>query len=139
MNMNLLSGINWVAVFVAAIAYFMLGALWYSFLFQKPWVRLQKVDMNAPDARKGVAGIMVSSFLLMLLATIGLAFLVERMQLHQLISGIKIGLLTGICFSLATISIGYLYTKKPLGLHLIDGLYHTTGQIIAAIILCLWK
>ncbi|MBD0296543.1 MAG: DUF1761 domain-containing protein, partial [Flavisolibacter sp.] len=91
------------------------------------------------DARKGVAGIMVSSFLLMLLATIGLAFLVERMQLHQLISGIKIGLLTGICFSLATISIGYLYTKKPLGLHLIDGLYHTTGQIIAAIILCLWK
>ena len=30
----------------------------------------------------------------------------------------------------------YLYIKKPLGLHLIDGFYHVLGQAIAGAILC---
>ena len=36
--MYIFSYINWLHVLVAAIAYFALGAIWYSFLFQKPWV-----------------------------------------------------------------------------------------------------
>ena len=94
--------------------------------------------MNDPNAKKGVAGIMFGSFILMAVATIGLAILVSRLELHQAISGVKWGLLTGVCFSATAISISYLYVKKPAGLHIIDGLYHILGQIIAAVILCVW-
>jgi hypothetical protein len=131
-------GLNWIHVLVAAIAYFALGALWYSLLFGKKWVAYQKIQMNDPDAKKGAGTIMGVSFLFMIVATIGLAILVNRLNLTLAISGLKLGLVTGICFSAMAVSISYLYVKKPLGLHLIDDSYHILGQVIAAIILCVW-
>lgn len=139
MNTSFFADINWLAVIVAAIAYFGLGAIWYSFLFKKKWIEYQKIDVNDPEMKKGVAATMFTSFLLMVVATIGLAILVERLDLSLAISGLKLGLLTGAFFSLTAISISYLYTKKPAGLHLIDGMYHVVGQILAAIILCIWR
>ena len=138
--MYIFSYINWLHVLVAAIAYFALGAIWYSFLFQKPWVRYHNVDMNNPEARKGVAAIMFMSFILMFLITVGLAIIIYRAGINGgALSGVKLGLTTGLLFSAAAISITYLYLKRPIGLHFIDGLYHVVGQIIAAVILCAWQ
>lgn len=139
MDTTIFSNLNWLHILVAALAYFALGSIWYAPLFGKKWVAYQNIDMNAPDAKKGVALIMFGSFVWMLIAVTGLAIIVYRLNLTEVLSGVKWGLLTGICFSAAAISITYLYTKKPLGLHLIDGLYHVIGQIIAAVILCVWK
>jgi hypothetical protein len=138
MDTSFLSHLNWLHILVAAIAYFVLGAIWYSALFQKKWVAYHEVQMNAPDAKKGVAAIMIGSFIWMFIISFALAVLVYRLNLNNAMSGIKLGLFTGLCFSAAAISITYLYLKKPAGLHLIDGLYHIAGQIIAAIILCVW-
>ena len=33
--MHILKDINWMDVIVGAVVYFLLGAVWYSFLFQK--------------------------------------------------------------------------------------------------------
>jgi hypothetical protein len=139
MDTAFFSEINWLAVLVAAVAYFMLGALWYSVLFGKKWIAYQNIDMSHPDARKGTGVIMTGSFVLMLLATFALAVLVIRLDLTVALSGIKLGLFTGFFFSMTAISITYLYIKKPSGLHFIDGLYHVTGQALAAMILCLWR
>jgi hypothetical protein len=133
------SELNWLHILVAAIAYFALGAVWYSALFGKKWVAYHQINMDHPDAKKGTGIIMTASFVLMFLTTIGLALLVNRLGLYQAVSGVKLGLLTGVCFSASAISICYLYVKKPSALHLIDGGYHIVGQIIAATILCVWK
>lgn len=139
MDTSFFSELNWLHILVAAIAYFLLGAIWYSPLFGKRWIAYQKIDMNDPEAKKGAATIMFFSFIIMFLTTIGLAVLVYRLELEEAMSGIKLGLFTGLLFSAAAISISYLYVKKPLGLHLIDGLYHVLGQVIAAVILCIWR
>jgi hypothetical protein len=139
MDTTFLSNLNWLHILVAAIAYFALGSIWYSGLFGKKWVAYQQINMNDPNAKKGVAAIMTGSFVWMFITSLGLAILVYRLGLTTASSGIKLGLLTGICFSAAAISVSYLYVKKPLGLHLIDSFYHIFGQIIAAIILCAWK
>ena len=140
MDTSYFPDINWLAVLVAAIAYFALGAIWFSKpVFGGKWVALHNIDMNDPSAKKGVGAIMFGSFLLMLLATIGLAILVVRFHFYEAISGIKLGLFTGVCFASTAISITFLYIKKPLAIHFIDNLYHVVGQIIAAVILCVWK
>ena len=138
MGISVFSQISWLHILVATIAYFMLGAIWYSFLFQKQWIAHHRIDVNDPEAKKGVGLIMSLSFLLFFVICTALAVIVRELNLHVLLSGIKLGLFTGIGFSAMAISITYLYLKKPLGLHFIDGMYHVTGQVIAAMILCAW-
>ena len=62
MNSEFLSNLNWLHILVATIAYFMLGAIWYSFLFSKKWIEYQGIDMNNPDAKKGAGALMALSF-----------------------------------------------------------------------------
>jgi hypothetical protein len=139
MNSELFSQINWLAVLVAAVAYFILGALWYSkILFANMWIKAHGIDMNDPNGRKGLGMMMFLSFIGFFIICIGLDMLVVKLDLGGYMSGIKLGLATGVCFSMMALSITYLYTRKPISLHLIDGLYHVVGQIIAAIILCVW-
>ena len=91
---------NWLAILVATIAYFMLGAIWYSkALFGAKWASLVGLDMNDPDKGKGMAQMMIGTFVLILLTSIGIALLINRIDLHFLPSGLKLGLITGICFA----------------------------------------
>jgi hypothetical protein len=138
MDTSVFSELNWLAVLVAGLAYFALGAIWYSGLFSKQWVAYHNIAVNEAD-KKGMAAIMLASLVWMLVASLALGILVTRLDLRQVLSGVKLGLFTGICFSFMAISVTYLYLKKPVGLHLIDGMYHVTGQVIAAVILCLWR
>jgi hypothetical protein len=53
-------------------------------------------------------------------------------------SGVKLGLITGVCFSAIAICISYLYQNKPGALSMVDSGYHIVGNVVAAIILCVW-
>jgi len=140
MDTTFLNDINWLAVLVAAIAYFALGALWYSkVLFVNKWLAYTKIDVKNPDASKGIGQIMLMSFIWTIITCIGLAILSARFDLDFWQSGLKLGSVTGICFGMAAISISYLYEKRPMGLHFINGGYTLLGNIIAAIIICCWK
>src|SRR5678815_2755918 len=105
MNPAIFSQINWLAVLVSTIAYFALGAIWYSFLFQKKWIVYTGVNASDPNAKKGMAAIMFTSFILMFICVFGLAFLITKFNLHTWMMGVKIGLLTGVCFCAMAISI----------------------------------
>jgi len=140
MNTEFLSHINWIAILVAAVAYFLLGALWYSVLFGKKWAQLVKLDTNNPDLKKGMGGMMVSTFVLILIVCFGLEILIVKFNFLQEISyGIKLGLLTGLAFATTAVSINYVYENKPANLYLINNGYHVLGHVIAASILVLWR
>lgn len=138
---NLFDYLNWGAIAAAALAYFALGALWYSpVLFVKKWIAYLKIDVNAADAKKGIAAMFGGSFLMMFIQVLAIAILAERLGIRGdgWMSGVKLGAFTGCCFCAATIGVNYLYEKKPLGLFLINAGYALAGNIIAAVIICSW-
>jgi hypothetical protein len=137
---EIFSNINWLAVLVATVAYFVLGAIWHSkAVFANKWAQGHGINMNDPNGRKGFGQILFLSFIAFFVICLTQAIIIHKMHLTGgVMSGLKVGLLTGIGFSWMTISISHLYTKKPIYLHIIDGLYHTVGQVISAIILCMW-
>ena len=141
MNTDFLSHVNWLAVLVAAVAYFMLGALWYSkALFGTKWAQLLKLDMSNPDLKKGMGGMMISTFVLILVTCFGLATLIVKVGFAQEVGfGIKLGLLTGLAFATTAVSINYVYERKPTNLYLISNGYHVVGHVIAATILVVWR
>jgi len=134
--------LNWPAIIVAALAYFALGALWYSkILFAKRWIADLKIDVNSADAKKGMGMMFGGSLLLMFVQCLALAILAERIGIRGdgWMSGLKLGALTGCCFAASATGVNYLYEKKPLSLFLINGGYAIVGNIIAGIIICSWE
>ena len=140
MNTDFLHDINWIAVFCGALGYFMLGALWYSkILFAPKWIELTKVDVSNPDAKKGMGLLMLMSFIWMFISSLGIAILRERMpEVSGWMGGVKLGIVTGLFFGTAAISISYLYEKRPMGLYWINGGYTLLGNIISAVVICSW-
>jgi hypothetical protein len=141
MNTEIFSHLNWWAVLVATLAYFTLGALWYSkALFGSRWIKLVNLDMNDPNLKKGMGKTMGASFVLMAVCCIGLALLIHMIGFNKdFMYGIKLGLLTGVSMAASAVSINYLYESKPSGLYFINNGYHVAGHIVAAIILVMWR
>ena len=138
MDTSLFSNINWLAVIAAGLGYFVLGAIWYSFIFKNAWIKASGVNPEAPGAKSGVAQTMLASLVLMIVAGVGLGLLITKINTFGWMSGAKIGLIVGVCFSATAISISYLYEKRPTALHLINGLYNIVGCTVAGIIIGLW-
>lgn len=136
---SLLSQTPWLNVLVATIAYFALGAIWYGPLFSKAWIRGHNININDPDAKKGVAGIMIASFVVFFVVCLVLSVVLRANMVGNVVPAAKWGLLLGVGFAASTHTISYLYLKKPLSLHLIDGLYHVIGITLAAVVLTLMK
>ena len=134
--------LNWIAILVAALAYFALGALWYSkILFAKRWIADLKIDVNNPDAKKGMGMMFGGSLVLMFVQCLALAIIAERLGIRGAgwMGGVKLGAFTGCCFCAATVGVNYLYEKKPISLFLINAGYAIVGNIIAGIIICAWE
>lgn len=138
MGTEIFSHINWLAVIVAGAAYFFLGAIWYSFIFKNAWIKSSGIDVNDPNMKKGMAQTMLASLVLMMVASLGLSLLLFKVVSTSWMSGLKVGLLAGVCFSATGISISYLYEKKPWSLHFINAGYNIAGCVIAGIILSVW-
>lgn len=139
MNTEVLSSVNWLAVLVAALAYFAIGSIWYTVLFGSRWVKDHGINRDDPNMKKGVAATFLMSFIQMIVVCIGLAILVFKTDMTIASAGAKLGLLTGICFAFTAISISFLYLKKSTALHIIDGGYHVVGHVVAAVILAVWR
>jgi len=138
---HLFDYINWIAVIVATLAYFGLGALWYSVLFGKRWISDLKIDVNDPNLKKGMGMTFGGSLVLMFVQCLALAILAGKIEgiTATWMSGAKLGALTGCCFCAATIGVNYLYEKKPFSLFLINAGYAIVGNIIVGIIICCWQ
>lgn len=133
--------LNWFAIVVAALAYFVLGALWYSkILFAKRWIADLNIDVNNADAKKGMGLMFGGSLVFMFVQCLAIAVIANRLDIIGAgwLSGLKFGAVTGCCFCASSVGVNYLYEKKPLSLFLINAGYAIAGNIIAAIIICCW-
>ncbi len=83
--------------------------------------------------------LMIMSFVWMFITALGIAILRERIgDITGWMGGVKLGAVTGLFFGSASISISYLYEKRPMGLYWINGGYTVLGNIVAAVIICSW-
>jgi hypothetical protein len=144
MNSITFSHLNYLAVIVCTLAYFIIGALWFSpVLFSKSWMAGHGISMPNSDAdkarmRKEMPKMMAITFLLCLIGTVAIAYLEAAFGINNWMTGCKLGLFAGI-FVFITLALSYMYTKKSFKLVLIDAGYHIVSLIIVATILAIWK
>jgi uncharacterized membrane protein len=125
--------INWLAVIVAAIASFGVGAIWYSpLLFTKPWLRESGID-EAKARSANMPLIMGSAFVLVLLATFVFAMFLGPDV--NLMSGTLYGFLAGLFWVTGYFGVNYLFEQRSFKLFLINGGYNVVSFTVMGAIL----
>ena len=137
------AGINFLAVFVAAIASMILGFLWYSpILFAGPWMRLMGVDPNdkakLAEMQKGAGKLYGLSFVASVVSAIVLAKIIDITSVNTIFYGMKVGFAVWLGF-VATVQLtGALFSKQPTMLFLINTGYQLVCYLAMAAILAKW-
>lgn len=133
--------INWLAVLVATLASFALGAVWYSVLFKKAWIR--EVGMSEETMKQGanMAKIFGTCLLLTAIMCFGMATITQGHPMAALNGwqeGLYHGLFVGICFVAPSTGINYLYQRKSFTLWAIDAGYQVAFLVLMGAILGAW-
>ena len=127
--------INWIAVIVATLASFALGALWYSSaLFGKAWQREAGLT-DEQLARGNKARIFGLTLVLAFLAAWNFAnFLGPRPSLAL---GLGAGASAGLLWVAGSLGINYLFERKSFKLFAINGGFHTLQFAVIGLVLSL--
>jgi Protein of unknown function (DUF1761) len=127
---------NYIAVFVAALAYWLLGAVWYSVLFHDAWMRLENIT-TAPAAAPPVT-LLVVSFLLNLVIAYFLAVICAWRNAGTAARGASIGILIWIGFLGPVTYTTYMYEFRPKQLFAINEFYVLVGMALMGAIVGAW-
>ncbi|MBA3737967.1 MAG: DUF1761 domain-containing protein [Actinobacteria bacterium] len=101
MTFDALSDLNWLAVFVAALAYFAIGALWYAPpVFGKAWMAAGGMAMPEAGTRPSPA-IYLTPLVGSVLSAVALGMLAKATDTDTLQEGIALGLIVAIGFAVA--------------------------------------
>ena len=141
MLQNFLDQVNLWAVLVAAVAYFLLGSLWFSVLFGGVWSKeVDKLGILIKDPAKGtIAAKMIQTFVGNLLAAFSMAYIVFVSGSYNWMAGLKLGLLCGIGFAAVAMIIAYTWESRSMRLQMIDTGYAVIGISLCGIILASWR
>lgn len=138
---------NWLAVFVSALAYFMLGWVWHSpVLFMKVWSKemgFDKLSKKESDKmKKGMTRAMVGNFLALLLTGHVLTYVIVFSSSFYKITGVSAGLQSGfwiwLGFIATTLLNTVLWEGRSWKLYFINVSFHLVGLLLMGGILAAW-
>ena len=128
---------NYAAVFVAAVAYWLLGALWYGVLFGARWMVLENVSMEQAKSMNPVLPYIIS-FILNLLIAFALAQICIWRNANTAGRGASVGVLLWIGFIGPITYTTYMYEMRPKELFAINQFYPLAGMVLMGAIIGAW-
>jgi hypothetical protein len=129
--------VNWLAVIAAAISMFVIGGLWYSALFAKPWQKA--AGLSDDDLKRGSPAVIFGlAFVLALLMAANLAFFLAG-PTTTVPFAIGASVAAGLGWAAFGLAIVALFERRPLSYFLINGGYLTVAFAVMGLILGLWR
>ncbi|MDI4668621.1 DUF1761 domain-containing protein [Pseudoalteromonas shioyasakiensis] len=130
------SELNFFAIFFAALASFLLGAVWYSpLLFKRIWMEscgLTELDLQSINPVMVFGG----SFVLCCLIAFSLSLFIGA----NVNVGVAVGtgFIIGLCWVSCALGIGYIFEQRPLKLFLVNASYSILQFSVIGLVLGLW-
>ena len=128
---------NYAAVFIAALAYWLLGAVWYGVLFSKPWMALENMTMEQAKSMNPVLPYIIT-FVLNLLIAYALAQICIWRNANTIGRGASVGVLLWIGFIGPITYTTYMYEMRPKELFAINQFYPLAGLVLMGAIIGAW-
>jgi len=134
-----MNGARHLAVWIAAIVFFVLGAIWYSALAGQWLAAIDKTvaQMAAAPGRSPVPYLI--GFVAILVMCYTLAWLIQRLEAATFAGGMVLGAAIGVGFIAANLALNYGFEWRSVSLWLINAVYATVGLGIAGAIIGGWQ
>jgi hypothetical protein len=126
---------NYLAVILCSVVYWLIGGLWYGFLFTKPWMALEG---PAPNSVSPILTYIVT-FLLNLLIAFVLAQVCLWRNANTAARGAAIGVLLWLGIVGPITLTTAMYEGRPMELFAINEFYPLVGLCLMGAILGAWK
>jgi len=127
---------NWLAIGLGTVAFFAVGALWYTVLFGKAWQKAVGLSDEQLKTGANMPLIFGTCFVLEFVVVLTLGHLYAFLHASD---HVKMMIATG--FGLAIMSpavgINYLYQRKSLRLFLIDAGHFVVGMVVVGYVFVL--
>ncbi len=131
---------NHLAVLVAALIQFFLGALWYSLFFVKPWMALTgHVKSETGQRPKGAISSMIVSFIGGLVLSFMLAHVVIWSEADSIGRGVFVGFVCWLGFVAAPLLSETMYERRSFKLFAINAGYWLASLLISGAVLAAWR
>jgi hypothetical protein len=129
--------INYAAVVVAAVAYWLLGAVWYGVLFGKPWMELEHMSLDQAKTMNPVLPYVIT-FALNLVIAYFLAEICRWRNANTASRGASVGVLLWIGFIGPITYTTNMYEMRPNTLFAINEFYSLAGLVLMGVIIGAW-
>jgi hypothetical protein len=142
MSFDALNDLNWLAVVVAALAYFAVGAVWYAPpVFGNMWMGAGGTTREQADEGPGPA-VYAVPLIGSVLSAIALGMLAAVSGTDTLSEGIVLGFVAAVGFalSISLVTATFESTKpNPMLWGAVNAGYHIVGTVIAGAIIGAWQ
>ena len=129
---------NYLAVIVAAIAYWLLGAIWYGVVFGEAWMALEHMTPEQARSMNPVLPYVITLVLNVLIAY-ALAQICIWRNADTLGRGASVGVLLWVGFVGPVTFTTYMYEMRPKELYAINQFFPLAGFVLMGAILGGWK
>jgi hypothetical protein len=130
--------INYPAVVVSAVAYWLLGALWYGLLFGSRWMALENITVEQGKSLNSALPYIVTLVLDLLIAY-ALAQLCSWRLANTAGRGVTMGVLLWMGFIAPITYTTHLYEMRPRELFVINEFYPLLGLCLMGAIFGAWR
>ena len=128
-----LSNLNWLAVALATLAYYLLGALWFTPLFGRTWDH--SIGVERSRTRAFGAAYYVIPLVSALLTSLAVAILITALGPGSIWEAIGVGAAIGITAAAISVNNGLTpHTPHPFVFGAVTGGYHLVGILIVSAI-----
>jgi hypothetical protein len=131
--------VNWWAIAVSAIVFFIIGSLWYGLLFGNAWL----AAIGKTQAQLAAGGVTAYPYVVAILMAFFLAYGVARVLSWRgsvsIAEGAFIGLSLGLLIFGTMTWMDYAYEMRGIVLGLINVGYVVVGMAVMGAILAAWK
>ena len=129
--------VNYLAVAAAAIACYIIAAIWYGAIFSKLWQKLTGITDMKP-APLNIVLVLIASFVMAYVLDHSIIFGNKYLNTGGVHGGLMGAFFLWLGF-IATVTLcTKLYEKKPWGLWLLDNAFWLISMMVMATILSVW-
>jgi hypothetical protein len=141
MSLDTIGDLNWLAVVVSTVIYFLLGGLWYSPVFLgRPWMRATGMEMPAEGEGPGAA-IYVAPLIAYFVSAIATGMLAEATGSSTIGEGLLLGGVVAVGYSIMLAGVTATFSPKmpaPWTWFWIRASYNLLGLLIVGAFVAAW-